>query len=154
MFANPQMQQMMAGMMQQMGGAEGLAGMMQGLGGAINPGTAEAKEQASSDEVESMEDQEQQVKQPEQPQQEDEDDDVIDIVRDDSECSSSFPDNPAFQALKDDPALAPMFEDIKKNGQMAMLKYMSDPAVAAKLGGLLDSFGGLGGLASAFRGGK
>ncbi|CAK0763605.1 hypothetical protein CVIRNUC_003075 [Coccomyxa viridis] len=37
-------------------------------------------------------------------------------------------------ALKDDPELAPMFEDIQKNGMQAMMKYWNNPKVLAKIG--------------------
>ena len=35
---------------------------------------------------------------------------------------------------QDDPELAPMFEDIQKNGMQAMMKYWNDPKVLAKIG--------------------
>lgn len=35
---------------------------------------------------------------------------------------------------QDDPELAPMLEDIEKNGMAAMMKYWNDPATLAKLG--------------------
>lgn len=36
--------------------------------------------------------------------------------------------------MQDDPELAPMFEDIQKNGMQAMMKYWNDPKVLAKIG--------------------
>jgi hypothetical protein len=36
--------------------------------------------------------------------------------------------------VQDDPELAPMFEDIQKNGMQAMMKYWNDPKVLAKIG--------------------
>ena len=35
---------------------------------------------------------------------------------------------------QDDPELAPMFEDIQKNGMQAMMKYWNDPKILAKIG--------------------
>jgi len=37
-------------------------------------------------------------------------------------------------ALRADPDLAPMFEDIQKNGMAALMRYMNDPAWLAKVG--------------------
>ena len=37
-------------------------------------------------------------------------------------------------SVQDDPELAPMFEDIQKNGMQAMMKYWNDPKVLAKIG--------------------
>lgn len=37
-------------------------------------------------------------------------------------------------ALKDDPDLKPMFDEIKTGGMAAMMKYMNDPAFLAKIG--------------------
>jgi hypothetical protein len=41
------------------------------------------------------------------------------------------------EELKDDPELAGVFEDIKKNGPGAMMKYWNDPNTLAKLGAKL-----------------
>jgi hypothetical protein len=55
-------------------------------------------------------------------------------------------------ALRSDPDLAPMFEDIQKNGMAALMRYMNDPAWLAKVGSrmgdvaeLLQQGGGGGG---------
>ena len=50
-----------------------------------------------------------------------------------SPCAAHI--NPEGKAnVQDDPELAPMFEDIQKNGMQAMMKYWNDPKVLAKIG--------------------
>lgn len=40
----------------------------------------------------------------------------------------------ALKSLKDDPELAPMLDELEKQGPMAMMKYWNDPEVLSKLG--------------------
>ena len=46
---------------------------------------------------------------------------------------ADFLSSPEGQQLASDPDLAPVLEDVRKNGQSAMMKHMNNPAVMAKL---------------------
>jgi len=54
--------------------------------------------------------------------------------------------NPAVAALRNDPDLGPVIDDIETNGPQAAFKYLNNPAVMQKLGSLISPLlGGLGG---------
>lgn len=48
-----------------------------------------------------------------------------------------------FAAMRADPDLAPMFEDIQKNGMAALMKYMNDPEWLAKVGSKAGDVGAM-----------
>jgi len=45
------------------------------------------------------------------------------------------------QALRSDPEVAAALDDVEKNGQQAIFKYMSNPSLLSKLSGVLGSMG-------------
>mmetsp|Transcript_2494 Transcript_2494/g.3644 ORF Transcript_2494/g.3644 Transcript_2494/m.3644 type:complete len:85 (+) Transcript_2494:3-257(+) len=58
--------------------------------------------------------------------------------------------NPELKALKDDPEMQPILEDIAANGMAGMMKHMSNPVLMQKLqgvmGGLMAGMGGGGAM--------
>ena len=59
-------------------------------------------------------------------------------VQQEMQAMNAMMSNPEFMAraasLREDPELAPMFEEIKTGGMAAMMKYMNDPAFLSKIG--------------------
>lgn len=59
-------------------------------------------------------------------------------VQQEMQAMNAMMSNPDFMAraasLREDPELAPMFEEIKSGGMGAMMKYMNDPTFLAKIG--------------------
>ena len=54
-------------------------------------------------------------------------------------------DNPQVQALKSDPTMAPIIEDVQSNGPQAIFKYLGNPEIMGKLKNIMGSLlGGAG----------
>jgi len=56
-----------------------------------------------------------------------------------SNMFQSLASNPQVAALRNDPQMQPMFEDIQRNGQSAIFKYLNDPAVMAKAASVMGA---------------
>jgi len=51
----------------------------------------------------------------------------------------SLASNPQVAAMRNDPQMQPIFEDIQRNGQSAIFKYLNDPAVMAKAASVMGA---------------
>lgn len=73
-------------------------------------------------------------------------------VQDEMKAMNAMMSNPEFMAraasLREDPELAPMFEEIKTGGMAAMMKYMNDPTFLSKVGEKLGDIPAPQGVAS------